>query len=273
LKVYPFIGDRGLLVAVIFVSTPTESSEPHFHDAYIVATGNSPAEAILVGGPLPPPDGVHFWREDKSGVLWITPGRNKWPDKPIDFDEAVSQKLLERLVSYRDIINDALTMRSAFLLDRGTREMIKLQTIQNLAKMAESASNSADARKSAATMFSASSDALKRLTDINQKLVQEIDKNKRAADALRILDGVKIGFGFANAAVPAIQFLGNYAPNISMSDLDQFKAKEYLAQILRQSTDNIQSLTKLRANVSVNVDVQLGPFRQSFPEIHDLIPY
>jgi hypothetical protein len=194
--VYPFLGDRGLLIEVqIGVLAPSAANPVQTFkllNVFIKGAGADPARAWagdLVGTWTTEQSDYPVSRE-ASWFWWIKPSENGWPKKVPTFEEATALNLFDQKSGYASIVTLGITHRSRLLADAHLRRATKLSELESIARAAQANADTEELKAAAARLQKSASDAMYQLNEINEQMKRDVTAAARATEGLMILDGI-----------------------------------------------------------------------------------
>jgi hypothetical protein len=175
---YRFLGNRGLLVEVqigiLKASAPTPVPIPKLLQVFVRGSGSDPVHAWAESQVNRPPKGEdaffdsdYLVSKDDSWFWWITPSRRGWPSNAPRFEDAAG--LLDRKTGYNSVVTPGITIRSHLLADKTLSQAAALNELENIARAAKANADTDEMRDAAAKLEKSASNALVRLTTINEQ--------------------------------------------------------------------------------------------------------
>ncbi|TYL92738.1 hypothetical protein FXB40_23905 [Bradyrhizobium rifense] len=269
-EVYPYLGNRGLLLEVNVVvndaSASTPSPQKQVESVLFIGVGADPAHAWAenLRDRIGPANKGYSRSLADSWFIWITPGRRGWPKSAPSYVEAASKELLDQREPRNAVVVEGTRVRGMLLADNGIRLETQMSAIAATAEAAESTATNAPLRAAAAKLRKNVEDASKRLAQINAHLEHDMRAVARAQDALGVLDG-SIAFGSAASKIgDALGMLGPDAPSSPNANMTQDEAVAYVNKLADFSKRSTIEYQQQQSVVVRDINGQVDLFRHDF---------
>lgn len=269
-SVYPYLGDRGLLlevnVAVNVASVSKPVPQKQLQEVSIVGVGIDPAHAWGENqrDALHADDRDYSPSPSDSWFVWITPGRRGWPKSTPDYKIVDGKGLLNRGEPRNSVVVEGVRVRGLLIANAGLREEARMSAIASVAKTAETTANNAKLREVAATLRKNAEVAVQKLAEINDHLKRDLEAVARAQNALLVLDGTIAIGGGATRISDALGLLETDAPKSPSKNMTEDEARSYISSYADSSKKSSIEYTERRTIIIRDVDGKVDAFKEDF---------
>jgi hypothetical protein len=270
-SVYPFLGDRGLLIEVRVAVNDASASKPvpqkQIQDVAVVGVGVDPAHAWAenLRDTLHPAATGYTLSPADSWFVWIRPGRDGWPKLIPTYKRADALGLLDRREPRASVVAAGITIRSNLLANEGLLLDARMNAIAAVAKAAQNSADTAALREAAVRLQNDAASAAQKLAEINERLDHDLKAIARAQNALLILDGT---IAISNAAMrigDALGLLGPDAPPAPLAGgMTEADARKYINDLVDRSKKSTIEMREQQTIIIRDVDGKVEGFKQHF---------